>query len=199
MKANEVVSELRSLAQTPRFKNVSSAQEVSLCSFSDAAHPRDRDYGQSGILICLLRRNGDGRNQVYHLINWTNQKQQRLSYSTNGAEILTVASSDDRGYYTKIAINTVFPKNPVKNELIVDSKALWDTIKTLHEGREYRLRQMVQWIRNSFERMELKIMRWAPGTENLADAITKRNVALQRKLNLIFATGIMTTRIKRGY
>lgn len=35
--------------------------------------------------------------------------------------------------------------------IIVDSKSLYDTITTLHENRDYRLRQTVQRKRDSFE------------------------------------------------
>lgn len=174
-----------------------------ISSFSDASHPRDRDYGQSGILCGLRVEETNGDNQdmqdIFHMIDWTSHRQKRVSYSSYGAEILACASADDRGFYLKEALNSLFPKHRTRHELSVDSKALKDTITTLHEGTEYRLRQTVQRIRNSFESGELDVLRWIPGTENVADALTKRNLQLYKKLNKMCAEGRLTVDLSRGY
>lgn len=191
--ANEMLAELRKLKPTITYRHVENSTEVSLCTFSDVAHPRDRDYGQTGFFTGILIRNGiDGRN-VFHLIDWTSHKQQRVSHSSYGAEILAGATSDDRGFYYKTAINAIANDKDyiVKHELNVDSKGLYDTITTLHEGREYRLRQTVQRIRNSFEAGETDVFRWIPGKENLADTLTKHKSALARRFNAVCTTGIM--------
>jgi len=77
-----------------------------------------------------------------------------------------------------------------KHHLHVDSKALFDTVTTLHEGTDYRLRQTVQRIRDSFECGDLDVLCWIPGNANIADALTKRNTVLYRLLNKIAITGV---------
>eukprot|EP00177_Eucheuma_denticulatum_P007832 GFKZ01014258.1.p1 GENE.GFKZ01014258.1~~GFKZ01014258.1.p1 ORF type:complete len:1202 (-),score=97.36 GFKZ01014258.1:1881-5486(-) len=198
VEANEMVSELRRLKPILTYKKVLDPTSVSLFTFSDAAHPQDRDYGQTGLVIGIVARNITEDRIVFHVLDWTSQKQQRVSHSAYGAEILAASSGDDRGYFYKQAINTLFPKSPLKHDLNVDSKGLWDTITTLHEGKEYRLRQTVQRIRNSFEAQELNVLRWIPGTENVADALTKRNMTLWRKLNDMIADGIFNVDIRKA-
>jgi len=68
---------------------------------------------------------------------------------------------------------------------------LYDTITTLHEGRDYRLRQTVQRIRDSFESEDLNALRWIQGKVNLADALTKRNPQTHRMLNRVARNGLL--------
>lgn len=77
----------------------------------------------------------------------------------------------------------------MRQELNVDSKALWDIITTQHESKEYWLRQTAKRIGNDFEGKELNILRWTPRKYNLADALTKRNTVLVRRLNELCAHG----------
>lgn len=81
------------------------------------------------------------------------------------------------------------------HEISVDSNGLWDTIKPLQEWKEYRLRQALQRIRNSFEGAETNVLRWIQGTENLTDALTKFNISMLQKLNQICSSGYLNTDI----
>lgn len=146
-----------------------------------------------------MEENNTENPDIFHMINWSSHRQKRVSYLSYGAEILVCASADDRGFYLKEALNALFPRHRTRHELSVDSNALKDTITTLHEGTEYRLRQTVQRIRNSFESGEWDVLRWIPGTENVADALTKRNMTLYKKLNAMCAGGRLTVDLSLGY
>ena len=76
-----------------------------------------------------------------------------------------------------------------RHMLLVDSKGLYDTISTLHEGREYRLRQTVQSIRDSFESQDIDLLRWVQGHANVADALTKFDLNSFALLNRIARSG----------
>ena len=73
----------------------------------------------------------------------------------------------------------------------VDSRGLYSTITTLHEGADYRLRPTVSRLRDSFENGEIDHMQWIAGTKNLADALTKRNFSMFRQLNEVMKEGLM--------
>ena len=107
-------------------------------------------YGQTGLLSGLRIEMKIGID-YFHLTDWCSHKQRRVSYSPYGAEILACADADDRGFYIKSCLQYLFPNTETRNELFTDSKCLYDTITTLHEGRDYRLRATVQRIRNSFD------------------------------------------------
>lgn len=198
--ANNMLGEILQLDPTLTFLKPHNVNNALISSFSDASHPRDRDYGQSGVLSGIrIQCDNYEAHDIFHMVDWSSHRQKRVSYSSYGAEILACASADDRGYYLKEALNSLFPRHRTRHELSVDSHALKDTITTLHEGSEYRLRHTVQRIRNSFESGELDVLRWIPGTENVADALTKRNIKLYRKLNDMCAGGRLNVNLKLGY
>lgn len=196
--ANEMVHGLRTLDPTIVFKRVPKAENASLCALSDASHQKDKDYGQTDLLIGILCQCKLQKRSTFHVIDWVSQKQQRVSYSSYGSEILAAATADEFSFYYKQAINTLFPLSPLKLELNVDSKALWDTITTLHEGRVYRLRSTMQRLRNAFEAKEINIMRWLPDTENVSDALTKQNIAMWKKLNEQTSKGYFVISMNKG-
>lgn len=59
----------------------------------------------------------------------------------------------------KESVKSIFPNRMIKHEIIVDSRAHFDTITTLQETKEYRLRKTVPRIRNGFEAEELDAIR----------------------------------------
>lgn len=128
---------------------------------------------------------------TFHIIDWESSKQRRVSHSSYGAEILACTDVDDRGYGIKEALSSIFQNQTFKPKLNVDSKGVYDTITTLHEGRDYRLRQTVQRIRDSFESGDLDYLRLIQGFVNIADSLTKKNYVSQRLLNRIAYTGML--------
>lgn len=75
---------------------------------------------------------------------------------------------------------------------------MFDTINTLNERIDYRLGRIVSIIRHSFESQELDIMRWLTGKENMAHALTKRNMAQYIYLNDFFGSGIWKVKMDDG-
>lgn len=138
------------------FRRPRNVKPVLVCTFSDASFNQNsaKDYGKYGI-ITGLRIVTDQASEKFHALDWSSHKQRRVSYSAYGAEILACADGDDCGFYFKTAPNSMYTESDTRNELLVDSRCLYDTITTLHEGNDYRLRQTVQEIRNSFESGEL--------------------------------------------
>lgn len=67
-------------------------------------------------------------------------KQRRVSYSSFGAEILAASNGDDRGFDLKFSFASLFPHLPLRHKLLVDSKALFETLTTFHQVDDYRLR-----------------------------------------------------------
>ena len=193
--ANGMLAELKKL--TPKIWFSSPAKKVTesfVASFSDASFntSSSRSYGQSGFISGIAFRQQDSDSLEYHVCDWNSGKQRRVCYSSYGAEILAAADADDRTYAMRESIRSLFAGSsmkPIPSTLYVDSNGLFDTITTLHESRDYRMRQTVQRIRDSFEAKDLDALVWIPGVENVSDALTKRNAEMQRKLNVVCTTG----------
>lgn len=163
-----------------------------VCTFSETAFniSPSQSYGQTGIISGIKIESRDEKT-IYHIVDWASSKQRRVSHSSYGAEILACTDADDKGFNIKNAIASLNPSSKINHELIVDSKGLYDTISTLHEGRDYRLKQTVQCIRDSFENGDINILKWVQGKSNIADALTKRNPEMHRFLHKIATSGLL--------
>lgn len=192
--ANEMLSELLALQMIVTYRRPTSVSGAKLVSFSDAAHGGQvEDHGQSGRLIGLRIYDDGYGSELYHILDWGSHKQNRISHSSFGAEIIAAAEMDSRGYDLRESFRIIFPSANIEHEMIVDSKALFDTITAIHEAHEFRLRRTVTMIRHSFESKELDGLRWIQGKLNIADALTKRNVELFRRLDGITSSGFWKT------
>ena len=69
--------------------------------------------------------------------------------------------------------------------LTLDSRGLYSTSTTLHEGGAYRLPPTVSRLWDSFENEEIAVMQWIGGKQNPTDALTKHNVVMFRLLNTL--------------
>lgn len=199
MEANSMLSDLTKHRPALLFRAPNAIRDVSISTFLDGSHgAADKIYGQTGGICGLVIHDTDVKFRLFHPISWTSYKQRRVSYSSFGAEILAAANADDRGYDLKLSFISLFPDHPLRHKLIVDSKALFETLTTLHQSDYYRLRKTVARIRSSFESKELNIVRWTPGVVNIADVLTKRNQPLSLKLNGMLCSELLVLNDERG-
>ena len=84
----------------------------------------------------------------------------------------------------------------IPHELNIDSKALFDSLTSQHEQKDFRLRQVIQEVRASYETGEVSTLRWIAGKINPADALTKRNATTGSLLNRMCTTGRLTIELK---
>lgn len=76
---------------------------------SDASHGLG-SYGQSGYL-CGIRITDNTSEDLFHMLDWASSKQQRVSFSSLGDEILAANDGIDRGHALCSGINDIFPKS----------------------------------------------------------------------------------------
>ena len=194
--ANAALSHLSRLRPTMSFPSPKGPVEsLKLLSFSDASH--GEAYGQTGFVIGLYATMCDNTN-IFHTVDFGSKKQRRVSFSSLGAEILAAADASDRGIFYCQAINSILKgmtNSTVRLNLLVDSRGLFDTLSTLHEGRDYRLRGTVARLRDSFASHEIAGIRWIRGIANLADALTKPNFDMWQRLNKLLCTGVLDSSV----
>lgn len=191
-----MLKETLSLNPNIHFSKPNADSSVSLCTFSDRSYPRDRDYGPRNNSWTKYYSNV---HNIYHVIEWSSTKLWRVSYSYSGAEILAVSAADNYGFYYSMAFNSIISFLSIKHELNLVSWALFDTITTLHECREYRLRPTVKMLYNSFQCGDLHMIRWILGIENISNALTKRSVKISAELNNICTTGLLPANFSNYY
>jgi len=113
---------------------VLSTEGAYLCAFSDASFniSAAQTYGQTGFVGGLAIPGAD--TTTFHALDWSSTKQRRVTYSSFGAEILACAESDDRCYRLRQALRDLLGDISLETNLQVDSRGLFDTVTTLHEG-----------------------------------------------------------------
>ena len=190
LEANRFLKQIRKKQHAVLFKKPwYEVQSMEVVTFSDASfNTNERQiYGQTGV-ISGIRFRGTSEARCFHAVEWTNHKQRRVSHSSFDAEILAAAQGDDCGFAIKQAMATI-TRMETRSTLLVDSESIFDTLTTLHEGNEYRLRQTVQQLRDSFESKEFDRIRWIQGKVNLADALTKMKNDTQELLKTTLSSG----------
>ena len=185
--ANKCLQEMRNLNPQLMYPKPEKIQSPTFLGFSDVSQGKS-SYGQTGYVAGIhLPAKGGG---IYHLIDWISGKKGRIFFSSIGAEILAAATSADRGSMMAESIQNLLAfQAGLPFVLTVDSNGLYSTLTTLREGSDYRLRPTVERLRDSFENREISTIQWVPGTENVSDASTKRNLATFAKLNKVAITG----------
>lgn len=162
-----------------------------IATYSDAAFnvTKSSSYGQTRFVSGLQFDAGTEEGDIYHVIDLCSSKQRRVIYSSYGAEIFACTYAGGRVFHIKQAFKSFSPMEHVPYVLCVDSKGLYDTTTTFHEGNEYRIKQAVRGIRDYFESGELDVLMWVEGRFNIADALTKMNNVTHRLLNRVISTG----------
>lgn len=85
--ANKMLKEIRDLNPQILFRNLTGdIAEIDVWTFSNASFNivARRDYGKTGIVTGLKVRMKEGESAM-HLIDWTSNKQRRVSHSSYGA------------------------------------------------------------------------------------------------------------------
>lgn len=174
-----MVAELKGLRPALYFCSPQDIKGVVISTFSDPSNgTADEICGQRGGIFRLLLHGGQQAELLFHLISCTINNQRSVLYSSFGAEILAASNADDRGYDLNLSFSRYSLINlslPLIHKNIFDSKALFETLTTLHQTDDYSLLRTVSRIRASFESKKLNIMRWIPAVVNVADAIGKSN------------------------
>lgn len=175
--AYSMIRELRSLKTMLLFPAVSQIEVAMIITSPDAGHTScARVFGQSGIMGALKLVSTNKR--FYHPIARSSSKQKKVSYSSYWAEVLAAAEADERGYFLRDAIISLFPDLSLEHEPLVDSKSLFETKMTFHQTGDYRLWKILARMGDSFESKELNVVRWLPGSPNYSDVLTIRNIPL---------------------
>lgn len=147
-------------------------------------------YGQSGSITGLRIACMGESGRIYHVFGWKSHKKRRVNNLTFGAEILAESDADDCGFDLKNSFESIFCGMSFRHELLVDSRALFEKIKKLHEPRAYLLRKVAARMMDGFESGDLNGVKWIQGINNLSNILTKPNTIVSIRLIQMLDGGI---------
>ena len=120
-------------------------------------------------------------------VSWSSKKAKRVCRSSLTAETLAAVEAIDGAFVVKEMMEDILHKKLPPIMLYVDSKSLYDTVKTSNVIADKRLLIDMAAIREMSDNKEI-IVNWVRTENQLADVLTKRGVN-SLKLLRVFSTG----------
>ena len=156
-------------------------RNCSLFVFVDGSFANNKDMtSQLGYLIILGTETRDNESFTLtgNIIHYSSTKSKRVTRSVLASEIYGMVSGVDSAYAFNTTLNQITEQIglPRVNTIVcTDSYSLYECLVKLGTTKEKRLMIDIMALRESYERRELYEIRWINGTDNLADAFTKKN------------------------
>ena len=157
-------------------------KDAKLFIFTDGSFANNKDLSsQLGFLIVLAtesRTTEPDTFEIYgNIVHWNSIKCKRVTRSVLASELYGMVG----GFDNAIALGTTL-KQIVRNfdidqipiVICTDSKSLYDCLVKLGTTMEKRLLIDVMSLRESYEKREIREIRWINGKHNPADAFTKK-------------------------
>lgn len=104
-----------------------------------------------------------------------------------------------RGYKLKLSSKLILRTGEVRIDLFMDARALFETIKILHDPRAFRIRKTVGRMHYSFDNGELDCFKWIEGKMNITGALMNDNADLSDNLNRMMSRGMWDVDLSDGW
>ena len=149
-------------------------------AYSDASFASlEGGASQLGYFVFL----SDDHNNVA-LISWSSKKAKRVCRSALTAETLAASEALDCAFVTRKMMEDVLQRKLPPVQLSVDSKSLYDTVRTSNVVADKRLMIDVSAMREMLDREEMK-MKWVDTNHQLADVLTKAGSNKDKLLDVL--------------
>ena len=190
---NKVVKKLHKRKLSIKFPKMqqNDVSKLEIHAFSDAAlhNLPGKVSSTHGFIIFLVE------GHKYAPLSWASKKIQRVAKQILNAECMAFSLCIDEAMALKEAVfNTLNlsshenPSDLLPITVFTDSKSLHDNIKSTNQAQDLKLRREVEGIRQNIQLKEIKDCVWVPGSQQLADCLTK-STASPEKLLEILASG----------
>ena len=171
LEANKAVSKMKSRNLQLRFGAIEDVKKIEILSYTDATHASlDQGASQGAHLIVLRAK--DGLNPIC----WQSKKLDRITRSPLASEASAVSDGADAAYLIRSQLLELFPTSEINILCNTDSESLVETVKTTRVHNDKRLVVDIGRIKEIIEHKEISL-KWIPGKEQLADAMTKRGAS----------------------
>jgi hypothetical protein len=149
---------------------------------SDASFANMQDGCSScgGHVIVLV-----GQNQACCVLAWSSKKIKRVVRSTLAAEMLSLSEALEHTIYLRHEVMELVGKGSLPIIGIVDNKSVVDALYSTKSVGDKRLRIDVGAVKEMLRDGVVDKVVWVPGSDMVADVLTKKGVASYQILQLI--------------
>lgn len=129
----------------------------------------------------------DSEQKKCAVLDWQANKIKRVVRSTLAAEALSLCDGLETALHIRRVLEDTLnlPSKTIKIHGIVDNRSTVDAVKSTTVVDDKRLRREIGAIKQLLERGDINSITWVPGSEQLADVLTKRGVNSCKLLNVI--------------
>ena len=150
-------------------RSITNWNDAKILLFTDASLANNSDMSTQGGCIVGL----SDRNNVISPLAWHSRKLKRVVHSTLGAELLALVDGLDVCINLSEQLNFYLGKN-IRIKVLIDNKSLKDSLNSLKNVSEKRLRVDIAYVRDAIEKYSIEVCHVSTSFQ-LADSLTKYN------------------------
>ena len=181
--ATKTIRKLKDQLSQVYYPCIGRPEEWKLIVFTDAAHANLSDGVSSmGAHIIFLV----GEDQNCCTLSWSAKKIKRVVRSTLAAEMLALQEGIEDGCYLRQMLAEVLNLE-IRIPLIVycDCRSVIDAVYSTKLVDDRKLRIDIGAVREALKRGEVTSVQWCPGTDQLANCMTKKGADGRHLLSII--------------
>ena len=141
---------------------------------------------------------GFAKGSILHPLSWHSRKMEQRELSTLGFESRACVNGFSVAFYMMHFLKFCLRTKVSKLTMVVDSKSLFQNMRTTTEVTDKRLKVLLAILRQAFDEKHLDEIVWTPGKLQLADSLTKENRPAVELLRQTLVDGIFKTGFKDG-
>lgn len=117
-------------------------------------------------------------NKQCAVLDWQANKIKRVVRSTLAAEAMSLCDGLETAIHLRDLIEEVhgFQTGTIEIDALIDNQSTVDAVKSTTVVDDKRLRREIGSVKQMLERGTIKSVKWVPGSDQLADVLTKRGV-----------------------
>ena len=121
------------------------------------------------------------------VVSWRSRKLKRIVLSSTAAETLALNDTVSKMVYIKAMLREMLGLDVegIPMEIFTDSKNLWKAVQTTALIDDPRLRTDLAALKESLENKEITKINRIPGSEMLADCLTKRGASSKQLMRVL--------------
>lgn len=151
--------------------------------FTDASFANNRNLkSQLGFIILLTDKHSNA-----NVIHFGSSKCYRVTRSVLASELHALVYGFDQAYTVQNQLQEIL-NHDIPIDVFVDSKTLFNVVARHGDTREKRLQIDINSLRESHTSGEMRHIYWIPGSQNIADALTKDVISASHALWTLMKT-----------
>ena len=176
IKLNKLVDRVKATTVNLFFPRLQSLEKCIIEVYTDAAYRNlANDGSQGGYLIFLKDETGKSCP-----ISWQSKRLDKVIDSVLGAEALALVEGAKQGIYLAAMLKQIIGHADIKVICLTDNKSLADSLASVKQVHDKRLRLDTSVLENMLENNEINQIVWVKSSEQLADALTKKGVCTDK-------------------